>query len=999
MTRTHIPEKVQRRITKAVSAARQKFEEGEPFTPVPGMLLMDFENVLYTLNTIAGLFPEMPKGGKVLLFLDVSLGASYGEERTPEYVLPDPSTNMVILIAQQLPMLYSAFVDRIAETGSGFDRMGGLASSFMRLMEEFFRSRKATVEVVLACVFWMKSVVALQGNADLGRNVSLTFKHSTRLMGIMEAWLERRPEANVQYSKRFIAVLKECGRGQQVARSNPLMAGFLELDNDLQFLRIANDLAMAASIFRAFGHLYNALVNEGYLNHIPFFDDVLGVFEQMIFTPSKATAVRGAYYRTYLLSRGFSTTGVRAVYRGAISSRNESFRDRKKPHMEDLSQIYRLLHQRDTSALKGTSVKDLLHKVADICAKELFETRVLSRDMVTLNDDLADTLCEMFDELSEGYLDQLPDPVPGESQKARVNRALENLMPVLGLLDSLQLDGTMDRSMIPAEARYEDVGNMRVHEGCRKISAVIKTKFLSSPRFCEEKYFTYPAQPDFVRQEYGSASLKGDFEKANREKVFSELMKLLQTNNGPLGESDLDHLQAEIKKDPALLCMVCPQSESDKDHSMPGSDVTSSSDNDLCTLFHQAAAGPAHDLYLVEWMIQMGALVNQPLHCRTKTRQRNVKHDGVILSNAMAVHSAAIAGFKDIVCTIVGADNMMDLNTSTFYTSETLAHLAVKRGHRSLYELLASVGADLSLRDGNGKRVCDVTTEQEWRCEMVSRIVQRKTSLGSTKGKAHGEALMEELRQSVSPHLEKKLQRSVSSSSKRKAKEKKRGGANGSANASEFSSTAVSDPIAAKLSGQMKQLLLSSNLTSDENDADNSSNRNAELHDLFNNAAATFQRLSDPSTPADMKVEDEERACKLVTQLESVAKFLSHPNRLNATDPSLRVFVAKKSFETIHMMQKLHRVTDPAITVPLLGPVKELCDTTLDFTEFIVGTAQLLASFSRNSQAREILDVLEKRLLKTPFDKRKPSEFRALVQMYSSARDTMGMGSTSSPKT
>ncbi|KAE9160455.1 hypothetical protein PF004_g31175, partial [Phytophthora fragariae] len=127
MIMTHIPEKVQRRITKAVSAARQKFEEGEPFTPVPGMLLMDFENVLYTLNTIAGLFPEMPKGGKVLLFLDVSLGASYGEERTPD-----------------------AFVDRIAETGSGFDRMGGLASSFMRLMEEFFRSRKATVEVVLA---------------------------------------------------------------------------------------------------------------------------------------------------------------------------------------------------------------------------------------------------------------------------------------------------------------------------------------------------------------------------------------------------------------------------------------------------------------------------------------------------------------------------------------------------------------------------------------------------------------------------------------------------------------------------------------------------------------------------------------------------------------------------------------------------------------------------------------------------------------------------------
>ncbi|EGZ17077.1 hypothetical protein PHYSODRAFT_331094 [Phytophthora sojae] len=46
----------------------------------------------------------------------------------------------------------------------------------------------------------------------------------------------------------------------------------------------------------------------------------------------------------------------------------------------------------------------------------------------------------------------------------------------------------------------------------------------------------------------------------------------------------------------------------------------------------------------------------------------------------------------------------------------------------------------------------------------------------------------------------------------------------------------------------------------------------------------------------------------------------------------------------------------------------------------------------RKPQAREILDVLEKRLLKTPFDKRDPSTFRALVQMSSAARDSVGMG-------
>ncbi|EGZ17069.1 hypothetical protein PHYSODRAFT_331090 [Phytophthora sojae] len=429
LLREQILERVQKRVSNAVTAARQKFEEGTPFTHVPGMLLIDFENG--------------------------SLGESYGEDRTLEYVLPDPSSRLVILIAQQLPMLYNAYVDRVNHTGSGFDQFG-LVSSFMKLTEDYFKSRKAS------------------------------------------------------------------------------------------FLRIAHDLVVSTTAFRAFGHVYNALVNEGYLDHITFFDDELRIYEHMIFTPSQATA-----------------------------------------------------------------------------------TPVLSRDMVTLNDDLADVLCEMFDVLSEGCLDLLPEAVPGESRNDRLDRALENLMPVLAQLDSSQQNGsTMDPSMIPAEARNENMGSERLHEGCRQISAIVKAKFASSSGFCEDKYLTYPIQADFVRQEYGSASLKGYTEAENHEEVFHELMNLLQTSNGPLRERKLEHLKDEIKKDPDLLAMVSLRKESDE------IDVNAVEypDDDLCALFHQAAAGPSHDLHLVEWMIQMGAL-----------------------------------GHDDIVCTIVGADNMLDLDTPTFY--------------------------------------------------------------------------------------------------------------------------------------------------------------------------------------------------------------------------------------------------------------------------------------------------------------------------------------------
>lgn len=79
--------------------------------------------------------------------------------------------------------------------------------------------------------------------------------------------------------------------------------------------------------------------------------------------------------------------------------------------------------------------------------------------------------------------------------------------------------------------------------------------------------------------------------------------------------------------------------------------------------------------------------------------------------------------------------------------------------------------------------------------------------------------------------------------------------------------------------------------------------------------------------------------------------------------------------------------------------MRKLCDTTLAFTRFVVGTAQLSVSVNRKPQAREILDVLDKRLVKTPFDKREPGGYRELVQTYSLARDAMGLGKTSSPDT
>lgn len=84
------------------------------------------------------------------------------------------------------------------------------------------------------------------------------------------------------------------------------------------------------------------------------------------------------------------------------------------------------------------------------------------------------------------------------------------------------------------------------------------------------------------------------------------------------------------------------------------------------------------------------------------------------------MHSAAIAGYADIVRVLVESDNMVDLNTRTFHTKETLAHLAVKHGHRDVFELVKAFGIDLRIKDCDGRRACDVTSNPKWSREIAA---------------------------------------------------------------------------------------------------------------------------------------------------------------------------------------------------------------------------------------------------------------------------------------
>ncbi|KAF4147939.1 Ankyrin repeats domain-containing protein [Phytophthora infestans] len=689
--------------TKYLTDLQDSLLNGDGAVPyVPGMFLMDFLGVGTTLASFLTALPidttkslEVPTG---------CFGEVYSEDRTPHYVLlPDPS-KMNVFLLQQLPLLHKTIMEKKVTTGSGHDSSAPM-ESFMVLMEKYFTCREVTVPVVFTCICWIKSVAALQGDVGLGRNVSLTFRHSTELMRNIKETVAKGTVRKAHNKSNNLLQLcadeikRSTGR-RYLSRANPLLAGLTMLDHHFKYLHMASEILLVTSRFRSFGHVYNALVKEGYLEQISSLDDLLEVYSEMIFTPSRDAATRGSYYRTLLLSVDLRSASVDALCRGeGLPAGNEKFKKRKVLHLSDVSDTYRLMVRNDKSGLNRSSWASILDDAANICSKELSQTRVLSRDLLKLNDELANVYVELCAELKEGdwYGQTITDTGADLIEQQKMEDGV--IMILLQLLDGLQSDHGGPDFGGPVDM-------------CKKAAAVIRKTFSTSSTVRSEKIFTILSRPDFISQEFDLKSDKSRVENDNCEQIFFKLMKLLQGSNGPLSKSDRSFIKAEIKKNSGLLGMIeptpaCLDTVEDSTNALD--------DNRLCTLLHQAAAGSAHDAELVEWMIQMGALALQPtFHGQKQPQQNDVTCSKVLLSNAMAVHSAARAGYGDIVQILLEADQFADLNTPTLHTKETLAHLAVKHGHRRLFNTLVWFGADLLAKDRGGRCACAMTADADW---------------------------------------------------------------------------------------------------------------------------------------------------------------------------------------------------------------------------------------------------------------------------------------------
>jgi hypothetical protein len=443
----NLPTRFWSRAHEAVLAFWKSSAESGACAFVPGMLVVEFRSMLSTLCSFTTGIPTNPRHGMVLR--EGYFGETYGEERTPEYAFPDAS-NMVFLLLQQLPHLYNAIFDMKRANG-GTLGTSGVAGPFMELLNEYFTSRTVTVPLVFTCICWVKSVAALQGNSGLSRNVGVTIKHTTALLQRIKESTGRRAvsfgsRVAQEFQRQCDQQAQQASLSDHLARANPLMAGFTMLTFDLQYLEMASDVLETTSRFRAFCHLYNALLDQGFLEPIPFLDMLLDIYESWIVTPSRKGATRGMYNRTYLLSSHYTAASIGEMYRsGALPVKSATGQGQKR--IGEFSAIYRLMSKNDKAFLTGATAKVMLHDAVEVCAKELFQTRVLSRDLLSLNDDLTDVFTEMADKLNQ----QRTEPVE--------NAAMMFVMP---FLDGLQPNGSMNMAALPGAQRGMRVGPAHV---------------------------------------------------------------------------------------------------------------------------------------------------------------------------------------------------------------------------------------------------------------------------------------------------------------------------------------------------------------------------------------------------------------------------------------------------------------------------------------------------------------------------------------------------------
>ena len=298
---------------------------------------------------------------------------------------------------------------------------GSTMSIFIITMIKFFRDRKLTTELVFTVYCWLKSVIYLQGDSFISRTVSLLkgnmhtmYNHVSEsiLKGVVKK-ADKKLQNGLIFLKQllelFVEGLVDDKEGirvdnlfQDFYRHNPLGAAIHVLYIRFNYLSVSCEVFHVTSRFRAFGHLYSALVDRQLIPPIKFLDDLLEVYKKMIFYPARPSF--GSFVSCYQLSSHLTAASVSAI-NGKISTRSNTNRVKKRHtmHAFELSKVFKYLvnddeNWKDDEVFRDcNSYVDFIKRLGEVSTNEILQSRVFSRDSLVINDELYEVFEEMTD--------------------------------------------------------------------------------------------------------------------------------------------------------------------------------------------------------------------------------------------------------------------------------------------------------------------------------------------------------------------------------------------------------------------------------------------------------------------------------------------------------------------------------------------------------------------------------------------------------------------------
>ncbi|TMW60662.1 hypothetical protein Poli38472_000704 [Pythium oligandrum] len=552
-------DRLEARVTAAWHHDDSEDEDNTKYRYVPGTVLMDVLWLAPILIAFGNQIRARP-GMRFQANTDLH-GERYSEDDSPLYSMPVVRAGATF-ISQQLPPVY---------------------------VRGFSTSGHVSIQLLFVCICWLRSVAALEGSRGLGRAISLSITHQWDLADRLRSSIEHAgaryiDPPSLENWRNLLADIKNFDGCTGQLRLNPLLAGCFLKYHQAKYLSIGHNTVITNSRFEAFCHLYSDLRDRQLLEEIPFIEDTIRVYESAIFPAPRSQVTQGSFEQSFLTSK----KQVEASINASSIRRSSRIPDPTTPawlrmQFEHFSHAGNILFANEYSALPTSSTAyaswtSLLKAVSNQFSKEIFDSRVLSRDLLKLNDELTDLFFTLRDELCRGdaYEDMLEGPFHNEIQA--VTSAVEAcvMFPLLSLLDSLALDGRV-RVMPDIISDLEDFQRRRMRGRssvsevvvgyCKHAADVIARKFGGGSDKIEKLYFTLPPTPAWASLEFGDAHSQltsshlskrmanpKTFLQTHRSQaqVMDYLLDLMKNSRGPLHGEGLRDFKQNVIANPGI---------------------------------------------------------------------------------------------------------------------------------------------------------------------------------------------------------------------------------------------------------------------------------------------------------------------------------------------------------------------------------------------------------------------------------------------------------------